>query len=150
LPQFRLIGSSASTIERTLIVYSAYVTQVATYNLRGYKPLLVMQSPPSRTSLLVREGGLCNISHDFNRRRSINSNLGYVLNIFQQIESIYRPKMKMSCFGRRSISAKVIYLALQYSVSSLPKASSLTEAAFISVIWALNTGIFLVLIAGAI
>jgi putative transcription antitermination factor YqgF len=37
-----------------------------------------VQSPPSRTNKLVREGGLCIISHDFNRRRSIGSNLGYV------------------------------------------------------------------------
>jgi hypothetical protein len=36
-----------------------------------------MRSPPSRTNKLVREGGLRNISHDFNRRRSIGSNLGY-------------------------------------------------------------------------
>jgi serine/threonine protein kinase len=35
----------------------------------------MMQSPPSRTRLLVREGGLCNTSHDFNRRRSYRSML---------------------------------------------------------------------------
>ena len=29
-----------------------------------------------RTDWLVREGGLRNISHDFNRRRSMGSNLG--------------------------------------------------------------------------
>ncbi len=43
------------------------------------KPLLRMQSPPSRTSLLVRVGGLCNISHDFNRRHSMGSTLGYLI-----------------------------------------------------------------------
>jgi hypothetical protein len=46
------------------------LAQVAIYNLSGYKPLLGMQSPPSRTNLLVREGGLCNISHDLRKVRS--------------------------------------------------------------------------------
>ncbi len=31
-----------------------------------------MQSPPSRTEDLVREGGLCDMSHDFNRWRCLN------------------------------------------------------------------------------
>jgi hypothetical protein len=40
-----------------------------------------MQSPPTRTNKLVRVGGLCNISHDFNRRRYIDSNLGYLVSL---------------------------------------------------------------------
>jgi hypothetical protein len=32
----------------------------------------MMQSPPSRTEDLVREGGLCTISTDFNRVRYLN------------------------------------------------------------------------------
>ncbi|WP_373542111.1 hypothetical protein [Chamaesiphon sp.] len=32
----------------------------------------MVQSPPSRTRLSVREGGLCNVSPDFNRRRCRN------------------------------------------------------------------------------
>jgi hypothetical protein len=55
-----------------------YFTQVATYDSKWLKPLIMMQSLPSRTDKLVREGGLCNISHDFNRRRSIDRNLGYL------------------------------------------------------------------------
>jgi hypothetical protein len=35
-------------------------------------------SPDSRTNRLVRKGGLCNISHDFNRRLSLGSNLGSI------------------------------------------------------------------------
>jgi hypothetical protein len=29
----------------------------------------MLRSPPSRTNTLVREGGLCDVSPDFNRRR---------------------------------------------------------------------------------
>jgi hypothetical protein len=38
-----------------------------------------MQSPPTRTNLAVRVGGLCIMSHDFNRRRSTDSKLGYLI-----------------------------------------------------------------------
>ena len=31
------------------------------------KPPLVVRNPPSRVRILVREGGLCNMSDDFNR-----------------------------------------------------------------------------------
>jgi hypothetical protein len=41
-------------------------------NRRRLKSGLTIQSPPSRTEDLVREGGLCDMSHDFNRWRCRN------------------------------------------------------------------------------
>jgi 5-formyltetrahydrofolate cyclo-ligase len=52
-----------------------------------------MQSPPTRTNKLVRVGGLCNISHDFNRRHSIGSNLGYLVEM--EVRSIINTKTSL-------------------------------------------------------
>jgi hypothetical protein len=49
---------------------------IAIYDLSGWKPLLIMQSPPTRTNNSVRVGGLCSISRDFSRRQEVGTNVG--------------------------------------------------------------------------
>jgi hypothetical protein len=45
------------------------------------KPPLVMRNPPSRVRILVRVGGLCNMSDDFNRAVFDISQCSFVKNL---------------------------------------------------------------------
>jgi hypothetical protein len=49
------------------------------------KSWLMSQSPPSRTRSSVREGGLCIVSPDFNRRRFINEARSHCIEILNPL-----------------------------------------------------------------